>query len=578
MLAGVLAVLCGLELLYVVAINIVLRTQLIQKAVAGADGMHLEFASGYSVLPGRAHVRGLVLRVEDYNVQFQLTIEQGQIDVGLDELLHKRFHCYSVRAEGVSFLMRHKLHEADGHGTRLAAFPKIAGFADPPLYVGARPPPIPDDKYDLWQVQLDDVVARAKELWFLEYRFTGDAEARGAFLIRPARFVRVEPARLELVSGTLRVGQASVARRVTGQVRVSMPSMDVQKTEGAAVFDLISVRLKLSLDDGALEFLNTYREPESPSIRGPARWSVDAAIERGVVQPPSRLLLQAGATELVVPGNKNNKSPSWSLSGPLEAQFAVDTQAPSRFSLNLLAARLSLNRLDAAAAGLGGPSAEQARLALTLEPTRLSHSPHLGTMQVSVPRLQAPNLYWFAPWLSRDQSLRVDGRGLASAELVCDAHQACSITRARFEASGARLAVRERASEPLSATLDVEQLTLPSASAQRLKGEAVLSAAPARALLPLVTSLPIKDALASVLDLQELRASLRLSGRQQDYEVTLLEARSGKLAARGYYRPTQERGAFLLKTPPFNFGVRIQGDATSVAVLVPDDWLTRAKN
>lgn len=573
-LAGVLAVLCGLELLYLVAVNIVLRTRLIQDAAAGADGVHLEFDSAYSVLPGRAHVRGLVLRFEDYNVQFQLSIERGQIDVGLDELLHKRFHCYSVRADGVSFLMRHKLHEVQGHGTRLAAFPKIPGFSDPPLYVGKPPAPIPDEQYDLWQVQLDDVVARARELWFLEYRFTGDAEARGAFLIRPARFVRVEPARLELLSGTLRVGDHSVARRVRGQLQVSLPSMDVQKTVGAAVFDLISTRAKLELEDGRLDFLDVYREPESPSIRGPARWSIDAAMERGVLQPPSRITLTAEATELRLP---ETKTPSWSMSGPVRAEFAVPEQAPARFSLDVRAAQVNLSR-QGAPAGPSNPRAEDAHLALTLEPTTVSHSPHLSSLRAEVPRLDAPNLYWFEPWLSRDHSLRVDGRGEAGGELVCDAHLACMLSHARIDASGARLAVRERASEPLSARLDAERLSLPFASAKHVSGDVTLSASPARALLPLVTSLPVKDALGAALELRELHARLRLSGSPQDAELTLLDARSGRLASKGYYRPQRDQGAFLLATPLFNFGIRVRDGETSVAPLVPDDWLTRAKN
>src|SRR5436190_14171891 len=239
-LAGVVAVLLGLELIYLIAANLVLHSSLIQRAVAGADGMHLEFDSAYSVLPGRANVRGLVLRVEDYNVQFQLSIEHGPLDVGLDELLHKRFHCYRVRADGVSFLMRHKLHEASGHGERLKDFPKIPGFSDPPLYRGAHPPPIPDSEYNLWEVRIEDVIAQAKELWFLEYRFRGDAEARGAFLIRPARFVHVDPAALDLRSGKLEVGAVPVARKVTGRLDVSLPALDVVHTEGAAVFDLIS--------------------------------------------------------------------------------------------------------------------------------------------------------------------------------------------------------------------------------------------------------------------------------------------------------------------------------------------------
>jgi len=190
-------------------------------------------------------------------------------------------------------LMRHKVHAATGHGERLAAFPKIAGFADPPLYVGSKSPPIPDDQYDLWQVQVDDVIARAKELWFLEYRFQGDAEARGSFLIRPARLVRVEPARLELRSGRLTLGPRWVARSVKGNLSVSVPNLQVQKVEGAAVFREISLQAQLELAQGELDFMNAYRERGDASVRGAVAWSVRTRVQRGVVQPGTLLAGEA---------------------------------------------------------------------------------------------------------------------------------------------------------------------------------------------------------------------------------------------------------------------------------------------
>ncbi|HXK16227.1 MAG TPA: hypothetical protein VNG33_00385, partial [Polyangiaceae bacterium] len=82
-LARVVAVLVGLQLLYLVAANAVLRSSVIKRRVDAADGMHLEYASASSTWLGRVHVSGFSLRVEDYNVQFLLTIERAELDVGL---------------------------------------------------------------------------------------------------------------------------------------------------------------------------------------------------------------------------------------------------------------------------------------------------------------------------------------------------------------------------------------------------------------------------------------------------------------------------------------------------------------
>ena len=50
-LGRVVAVLFGLELVYFVAANAVLRSSLIKHAVDSADGMHLEYDSASSVWP-----------------------------------------------------------------------------------------------------------------------------------------------------------------------------------------------------------------------------------------------------------------------------------------------------------------------------------------------------------------------------------------------------------------------------------------------------------------------------------------------------------------------------------------------
>lgn len=573
-LVRVTLVLLALELVYLVVANIALKTSLIKRGVATADGIYLEYVSAFSWLPGRARVSDLSLRVEDYNVQSLLKIEGAELDVGLDELLHKRFHVFRLRADGVSFLMRHKVHEANGHGERLAAFPKIAGFADPPLYVGTPSPPIPDDQYDLWQVQIEDVVARAKELWILEYRYQGDAEARGSFLVRPARLVQVDPGRLELRSGTLTLGPHVVARSVKGNLSVSVPNLQVQKVEGAAVFREVSVQAHLDLAQGELDFIDAYREPAGPSVRGAAAWSVRARVQRGVVQPGT--VLGGDASVLAVTVASPDK-PSVVVSGPAQVGVVVTEAAPEQLSLAATANVLELSRLeDGRVSKLPSPTIERAKLLTAVRPVDLSQPLRVVSMRSSVARAHVPNLFWFQPWLSRDGSVRIDGVGNASFDAACNEQQVCQVERARVDVVGARLALGDVASEPLSGSFQAENVLVPVYGPQ-LAGQARLQLSSARALLPLVTSLPIKDAVSSTLALEQLRAHFALSGNIADFRVLLLQARSGSLSARATYRQRlkQQQGALLLSTGLLNVGVTLRDGETAVAPLVADDWLAK---
>jgi len=576
-LGRVVAVLLGLELLYVVAANAVLRSSLIKQRVDAADGMHLEYGSASSIWPGRLRVSGFSLRVEDYNVQFLLTLEHAELELGLDELLHKHFHVFHLRAEGVRFLMRHKLHDAKGHGERLAAFPTIAGFADPPLYRGPEPPPIPDDQYDLWQVHIEDVVAHAKELWFLEYRFQGDAEARGAFLIQPARVVQVGPARLELRSGTLSVGAHNVARAVRGTIDASVPHLDVPHTRGASVFRQLSTRTQVQLRNGDLEFLNVYLDPTQVITAGPASWSIDARLKGGVVQPGTNLLFDAHPLHVSLPLPER---PTLEMSGAMQARLIVSVSAPDQFGFSADAEQLDFARsAGKSATKMASPQLAKLHVEATLSPVDITQAAALGPAHLSLSSLHVPNLFWLEPWLSRDGSLRMDGTGNAKLELACDAQQACELERLRADVTGARLAIGARSSEPFSAAFDAAHVTLPSKSGTQLAGQMRVEVSSAKALLPLVTSLPIKDAISSLLALSTLRARLSTKQTGDSYEVKLLEAESGKLTARGYLRLHRQsaRGAVLLSTELMNVGVKLRDGDTDVKWLVSNDWLTRVE-
>ena len=426
-------------------------------------------------------------------------------------------------------------------------------------------------------MQLEDVVARAKELWLLEYRFQGDAEARGAFLLRPARLVRVEPARLEVRSGTLSLGSHRVARAVTGTLEVTVKNLDVPKTEGASVFHDISTRAELELRRGDLDFFDAYLDAPQAKVSGPAGWSIHASVKKGVVQPGTTLDFDADPILVSVPAQEQT---TLEISGSTHARLLVTASAPQQLSFLADAPRLELGRLDGQSRSkIAAPELAQVHLDATILGVDLAQQIRLGPAHLSLPSLRVPNLFWLEPWLSRDGSLRADGAGSASVELDCDADHACELQKLRVDVSGARLAIRDRSSAPFSASLEGTHIGVPSRSGTKLLGQARVEISSARALLPLVTSLPIKDAISSLLALSRIKARLSTKQIADAYEVTLLEAESGNLTARGYLwlRRHGARGKVLLSTELMNVGVKLHDGDTVVKPLVSDEWLKTAE-
>jgi hypothetical protein len=238
-------------------------------------------------------------------------------------------------------------------------------------------------------------------------------------------------------------------------------------------------------------------------------------------------------------------------------------------------AAIELNRGDSAKAPkLPSPTLERVSLGAAIRPLDLSQPLHIASLRASLGRANVPNLYWLQPWLSRDGSLRMDGAADGNLDVACDEAQVCKLARARIYVVGARVGVGERASQPFSGSFRAEDVLLPWHGA-KLAGQALVELSSARALLPLVTSLPIKDAVSGVLGLKQLRARLAVSGTAADYRLRLLEAQSGSVNARGSYRPIQERGALWFSTGTFNVGVVLQNGESDISLLVGDDWLAK---
>ncbi len=553
-------VLAGLELAYVIGANALLRSNGVVALVEGAEGAKLDYASAYSVVPGHVHVRRLRFRFEDYNVQFQVLIEKGTLDLGLTELIFKKFHAYSLLADGVSFRMRHKSHGVGNNGERFAAYPRIEGFADPPLYHGVEPPPTRDDQYNLWQIRIDNIVAHANELWVLEYRHQGDAEARGSFLVQPERLVHVEAA-LHIRSGDLKVGDAPVARRFSGSITCAVPRLDVKNTSGLEVLHGISTKLDLKLQEGDLRFLNVYGAPEhEPSWSGPVSSSLQARIERGVVETGSQLVAVAPAVRLAWPGVTLATELGLSV-----GRFRPEPQLDVNVSLQN--ASLSSRHSD-----LAGPSARQATATVTLAGVDLTQPIRPAGAQFAT-EARLANLAWFDGLFGAKSRLRFAGSAEATLALTRkasgggDGHVELDVKKGRMQ--GGDFDVH-------SDVHAVSRFRTQEAPATSAQGAVSFRASDGDTLLSLAVGPAAQKLLSAGLNLGELSGNVAFHAAERGVELELTQAQCGAVSGRGHFRQPARgtgRGAALLSAGPVHVGLSVEQARTETSPLVGSGWL-----
>jgi hypothetical protein len=601
-LLRVAAVLFALQLVYLIAGNAAIKSQLIRKAVSGSEGFELDYASAYTLWPGHVHVEQLALRVEDYNVQFEVALGSAEVDISLSQLLFKKFRVTRLDASETRFRLRHKLIVVGDDAERIAAYPPIKGFADPPYFVGVRPPPTPPEAArHLWQVRIENVTARVTELWVMEHRFVGEGVARGSFVVLPARWVQVEPAELTLERGTLRLGQHVVADEVRGKITCDIPDMWVQKTDGVDVLGEIAATIRLDLGKGKLDFLRAYLARFAElGYGGDARWSVDVNLQRGVIQQGSRVLLAASPLRV--------SKGELAVEGDVAVRLARDAQdTPDQLRLMWSAPLIRASRNGSRD---GAPQLEGLHGSLALNAVDLRGDLSLGEARVALARAVMPSLGWFqVPGmklagsaqtsfdLSRNEAGQVSGRAklslngarLEHGRFAAQSDLNSQLALSRDVASDApwqmdelnvaftrtKLRDGDKQSEMFAGRLDASGLQILLEPTPTARGAMKLHVSPTAALLPLVVSAPVSGASDALFALRRLDAQASVRIGAGGIDVTRLEARDGPVRLRGHVstRGADPRGAFLLSAGLFNVGVTLESGDTEVSPLVGGDWL-----
>lgn len=607
-LRGIAYALVAFELVYVIAANTILQTRSLDHWLTGATkGLVVKIESGWTVWPGRVHIENFELHFEDYNVQFLLSLDSADVVLSLWELPTKTFHLKRVRAEGARYLFRHRVHDTKGIEQRLALYPKIPGYADPPLYEGPPTPPLTDEQYNLWTIHLEDVDAGIKELWFLEYRFTGKGRAGGGFRMLPERDAQTERCTLKL-DGKLQAGPTTVFTKLSGRIGAQLDRHDPRIVQGAKIFGKISVDVDLHGDIPNLDVSRLYASAGDLVLRGgkgPLR--LRAKAKHGAWQAETAL---SYTTERIAISQGHQGA-----AGALRLETRMlKTGKDSVVELTASTPRFTMFA-DGAPKDVPAPRAT--KLSVSLASTADLTEPIRLTALDAQTHLSVPHLLWLNHALDK-KDLFLSGRASAQAsmhwseaeptmsELALDATDAVFRLSGRAVRVSAKLDTRLRYDPKPKrgyaerVTLDLTQVavadderwkTLPSGvhiDTQQLSwsdfpphtfhARAEIQTDSIKPLVPIVIPSDILRALALVnFDIGKTRATVDVDRTANALAVRVSKAHSGSVEFSGLLKKEKREsgdpcGWFFLDGSIINVGVVIEAGSTSVKPMVSSTW------
>ncbi len=291
-------------LVYAVIANLFIGSGMLENLASGdGEQVLLQYESAWTWLPGRVHVKGLSLRVQDSNIQFHLGIDRASLRIDLISLTRRTFSASRIEADGVIFHFRHKMLPMGVNEQRAAAYPPIPGFADPPLKASYVDAPLTDANYNLWTVELNDVHASARDLWFMEWRFLGDATVTGAFRLKPVRELRIDPTVLSLRNGALSVGAKTVLGSVNGTLETHVGTFDVRSRVGLDVLQQIDARIDATGKVATIAPMAAMyvKEPTLQVAAGAGDVSLHVAVKAGRLTTDSVLEYRSADVTLQIP-------------------------------------------------------------------------------------------------------------------------------------------------------------------------------------------------------------------------------------------------------------------------------------
>lgn len=598
--ALVLVTLLGVLIVFNLALNLGISRPFLTSLISvNPQSFRVHYRRAWSFWPTIVYLRNVEVRGNDANVQWQVQVDRARVSMDLAALFEREFRATKVRAHGIGVRVRRKIQARAATSDRLAALPPISGFAGPPLLEAGPPPPgIPDEKYDLWSVRIENVDGRARQIWVDEFHFEGDAHVTGAFFVRPKRRVWVGPASATFVSGSVVIGNEKLLDRTSGSVHCTIPPFDPRPPVGMEVFRFVSGTVRFDADipsARALDYYTRIRGSSTAFDGGKGVFHLDGTLRSGVVRP-MKVSLMMGETRV--------ENETWIALGSLH--LSAKTEAVGRSAWVARIAPIELSRAGAKSPVLRG---KELRITASADEIDLSKPAPDVEVRAELPSGQVPNLQIVNTLLSSTSPLHVDGGNAwfsahldtntatnwATGVLVVGAygihaHYGGLRFRGRIDASAhvARVLLDSGDLDVSRAIIDVRDVTLRDSNAvvsnwwSRIEArEATLrpaqrvplaanwtaklqNATPVLAFSQRVPSIP--GWITRFLTGGEVEASGRLRAGKSFVELSNLEAQTGILSVEGSFRQRGEAssGAFGVSAGPLSVGIELKGQETKL--------------
>ncbi len=372
--------------LWLVAAQAFLWTPLLRALInSHAPKIRLEYRFAWSVIPGVVHVRGFVLTGQDRAVEWRLALDEVRTFIALGQLPSRVFHAQHLRARGVAFALRRRLYPKEVTPSRVRGLPLIDGLPPIPRREEGPEDDLPDFRYRLFSVWLEDVAAAdVRQIWIDSWRMDGAAELAGAFYLKPLRDLLVAPGEARVQRASVSGLGLPVADGVQGTLHVSIDRLDPRKLTLERFFRPVNADVDLR---------GRVIDPEALGATGgtgPAE--VHAQVRRG--------RLERGAIALDLEG------PAWRGLRADRAQLRADATPDVRIEATATAASMPAvaTRAERVRAQLSGDSFDLGRPAL----------PPLAAVDVEGGAIESARL--LAARLLHDRRVE-SGRGAFAAHL-----------------------------------------------------------------------------------------------------------------------------------------------------------------
>lgn len=591
---SVLFAVLGVYAFYLLAANLVLRTSLLRGWLRSDEGaLVVDYASARSLYPGHVVVHGLDVRFENDDVQMSIDLERAELDIVLWRLARHTARFENVRAEGLVYRLRTKVDGKDANAPRVAAFPPIGSFTDPPL----RRPPRPRKGGKQWTIEVRELGASVREVWTMEYRFRGDAYLEGGFHIAPGADVWVGPAVMRSRTGAILFRDQEFLRGDDWELHAQIDPYRPSETRGADVLRHMSFALRQHGDVVALDGLAaTYLDDDMKLEGGAGPFAVDVHVDHGRVQPDAKVTYRTGAATMRIP--------KLAVTGDVDTQIRIAEDRPHVVA----EAKTALARLSTATTLRGVHGVVELEGVDTAAPIALERV--IGSVEAA----HVADLRAWQPWVGSALALRGgavtttaraeyagggltgavsthferaslavgpfavvasgdSSAGLASKDLARELH----FPGARADLNDIAITLREGHAEHLWLRARTDDARAATNGAGRGHASFAVVSGPgeeATRFFTRMASLP--DLAADIVHGRQLEATLRLDVRDRDLTLDVTGAKNGLVEGRGRLLKSHGRpaaGAFLIAAGGVTAGLEMGRGTISVRPLAGGEWL-----